>query len=146
MKYLILFFLVITIGIVGKEKVTKYHEEVFGNVEYNQYGIGFIVTKEGKWFAINKKGKLLHEVFTYDNGADYVAEGLIRFVHNGKMGFINEKAKIVIPARFDFVEPFENGKANFCNGCETEQVGEHKMFKKGTGTWGTINKQGMILK
>ncbi|MBN8220198.1 MAG: WG repeat-containing protein [Spirochaetes bacterium] len=124
--------------------ITAYHQEHFGDLKYNKWGVAHIVTSEG-WVAIDKNKKLLYTPFIFDNGPDYVKEGLLRFVENGKMGFVNEGGKKVIPAQFDFVFPFEGGTARFCNGCKSVSDGEHKMMDEKTGTWGKINKSGKKL-
>lgn len=125
--------------------ITDYHRETFGKVEYNKYGIASIATEKG-WFAIDRKKNILLEIYIYDNGPDYISEGLFRFVENGKMGFANPKAKIVIPALYDFVWPFENGKAQVCNGCKFERVGEHTALIPNVGTFFYINKKGILIK
>lgn len=123
--------------------VTAYHRKTFGAENYNKRGVAHIITEEG-WVAINRRKQILYKPFIYDNGPDYVQEGLLRFVENGKMGFVNEAGKKVIPAQFDFVYPFEKGKARFCNGCKTIKDGEHSMIDEKTGEWGEVDKKGRI--
>lgn len=124
--------------------ITAYHKRQFGGVKYNKQGVAHILTKEG-WVAIDKKKQILYQPFIFDNGPDYVQEGLLRFVENGKMGFVNEAGKKVIAAEFDFVFPFAGGTARFCNGCKTIEDGEHKTMDEKTGTWGKIDKTGKKL-
>ena len=97
---------------------------------------------DSKWMVLDNAGKEVFEVFTYDNGPDYFTEGLARFVQDGKMGFFDETGKIVIPAQFDFVYPFENGTAQFVNGGKKVSDGEHSTIQGGKG--GTVDKQGKI--
>lgn len=124
--------------------ITAYHRKTFGAEKFNKRGVAHIITEEG-WVAINRKKQILYKPFIYDNGPDYVQEGLLRFVENGKMGFANEAGKKVIPAQFDFAYPFEKGKARFCNGCKTIKDGEHSRLDENTGVWGLIDKKGRIL-
>lgn len=50
--------------------------------------------------------------FHYDNGPDYVREGLYRIVDDrGRMGYADESGRVVIAPRFAFALPFEGGKA-----------------------------------
>lgn len=50
--------------------------------------------------------------FRYDNGPDYVREGLYRIVDGkGRMGYADESGRVVIAPRFAFAHPFEGGKA-----------------------------------
>ena len=143
MKFSVLVALVFLAGIDAAD-ITAYHKQQFGAVKYNKQGVAHIVTKDG-WVAIDKKKKVLYKPFIFDNGPDYVQEGLLRFVENDKMGFVNEAGKKVIPAEFDFVFPFEGGAARFCNGCKKISDGEHTMMDEKTGTWGKIDKTGKKL-
>ena len=48
--------------------------------------------------------------FRYDNGPDYVREGLYRIVDDrGRMGYADESGRVVIAPRFAFAHPFEGG-------------------------------------
>lgn len=96
--------------------ITTYHKNTFGEVSYNRFGLASIISEDG-WVVINKKKKVLHKVFMYDNGPDYISEGMYRIIENGKMGFANEKGKVVIAPKYDFVWPFEKGTAKFCISC-----------------------------
>lgn len=129
----------------GKSEITEYHRKTFGAENYNRKGVAHILTTEG-WVAINRKKEILYKPFVYDNGPDYVHEGLLRFVENGKMGFVNEAGKKVIKAQFDFVFPFEDGWARFCNDCKMVKDGEHSTIDEKTGSWGKVNKKGKIRK
>ena len=52
-----------------------------------------------------------YAAFQYDNGDDYVSEGLYRIVdRKGRIGYADETGKTVIRPRFAFGYPFE-GKA-----------------------------------
>ena len=80
------------------------------------------------------------QAFFYDNGPDYFKNGLARYVARGKVGFINKKGAIVIPARFRHVSPFHDGYAHYCEGCQAVKDGEHT-FLAG-GRWRAIDKKG----
>ncbi|MFT4094143.1 MAG: WG repeat-containing protein [Niabella sp.] len=54
----------------------------------------------------------------YDNGPDYLEEGLFRFVENGKIGFANPDGLKIIDAKYDFATPFSNGIAEYYIGGE----------------------------
>lgn len=125
--------------------ITAHHRKTFGAESYNKRGVAHILTPEG-WVAINRRKQVLYTPFIYDNGPDYVHEGLLRFVENGKMGFVNEAGKKVIKAQFDFVFPFEDGWARFCNDCKMVKDGEHSTIDEKTGAWGKVNKKGKIRK
>src|ERR1035437_2341482 len=74
------------------------------------------VTLNYKWIAINKKDSLVLSPYIFDNGPDYVQEGLFRFVENNKIGYSNLKGQQIIPAQFDFASPFSGGLAAFSIG------------------------------
>ena len=74
---------------------------------FNNFAI--VVNLESKVVAINKNEELLYEVFVYDNGADYINDGLFRIVKNGKIGFANEEGEIVINPTYDFADFFVKG-------------------------------------
>lgn len=51
-------------------------------------------------------------VFQYDNGNDYVSEGLYRIVDKrGRIGYAAEDGETVIKPRFAFGFPFEGDRA-----------------------------------
>jgi len=87
-------------------------------------------TDEGKWVIMDSQKTALYEVFIYDNGPDYPADGLIRVVKNGKIGYASaETYAIVIEPQFDCAYPFENGKAKVSNQCQTVKDGEYSTWE-----------------
>ncbi len=102
-------------------------------IEKNSWGVVF-----------DRKGNLLYQPYSYDNGADYFSEGLRRFVKNGKVGFVDRNAKTVIEAEHDFVAPFNYGYAAFCDGCDWEKTGDEHRAIVG-GKWGVMNFKGEIM-
>ena len=99
-----------------------------------------VYTKHGV-FYVSKTGKVKRTV-NFDNGSDYFKEGLVRTISKGKYGFMNDKLEIVIKPQFDFVYPFSDGKARFCNGCKKKSDGEHSIMVG--GKWGYVDKNGNI--
>ena len=102
------------------------------------------VTLNYKWIAINKKDSLVLSPYIFDNGPDYVQEGLFRFVENNKIGFSNLKGQKIIPAQFDFASPFSGGLAAFSIGGKMEKWDEEHSTWNG-GLWGFINKNGQVV-
>ena len=41
--------------------------------------------------ALNREGKMLYQVFMYDNGPDYPSDGYFRIVEKGKIGYADEE-------------------------------------------------------
>ncbi len=72
-----------------------------------------IVLKDWKWVGIERKGKVILIPFIYDNGPDYVEEGLFRFVENDKIGFADLDGNKIIPVQYSFVTFFNDGIANY---------------------------------
>lgn len=100
-------------------------------------------TNDGKWVVMDSKRTICYEVFIYDNGPDYAADGLIRVVKNGKIGYADAKTyEIVIEPQFDCAYPFENGKAKVSNQCKTVKDGEYSVWE--SDAWKYIDKQGKI--
>ncbi len=98
-------------------------------------------TADGKWVILDGQKTVLYEVFIYDNGPDYEAEGLIRVVKNGKIGYADAKTyAIVIEPQFDCAFPFENGKAKVSNQCKTVKDGEYSRWE--SDAWQYVDKQG----
>ena len=65
----------------------------------------------GRQVGIDRNGSILFDIVLFDNGPDYINEGLMRVKRNGKMGFANEKGEIVIPCEYDFAKWFVDGYA-----------------------------------
>lgn len=86
-----------------------------------------IVLKNWQWVCIDKSENVILIPFIYDNGPDYIQEGLFRFVENDKIGFANINGQKIINAKYDFATPFENGLSEFTLGGqkEYEKGGEH---------------------
>jgi hypothetical protein len=103
-----------------------------------------IVDQDGKWWYIDANGTKHYRAFLYDNGPDYPAEGFVRFVGEGKkIGFLGAGGLVAIPPQFDFVEPFEQGRATFCIDCSPEMMDEYEIYKG--GRWGYVTPQGSLV-
>jgi hypothetical protein len=100
-------------------------------------------TEAGKWVIMDDKKTTLYDVFIYDNGPDYPAEGLIRVVKNGKIGYADATTfAIVIPPQYDCAFPFENGKAKVSTNCKTVKDGEHSVWE--SDAWQYVDKTGKL--
>ena len=72
-----------------------------------------IVLKDWQWVAIERRGRVTLIPFIYDNGPDYVEEGLFRFVENEKIGFADLNGRKIISAQYSFATFFKDGIANY---------------------------------
>ena len=103
-----------------------------------------VLKKNGQLIGIDKNEKELFEVYWFDNGPDYVTDGLFRIKKNGKIGYSDTNGKIVIEPQFDCAFPFEKGKAKVSNDCKTVMVGEYSKWI--SDNWIYIDKTGKIIK
>ena len=92
----------------------------------------------------NKK----YSAFQYDNGDDYVRDGLYRILDDrGKIGYADEKGNTIITPRFAFGFPFENGKARVTDYGQEKEVegsrGEYHYWE--SDDWYYIDKTGRRL-
>jgi hypothetical protein len=100
-----------------------------------------IVLIKGKFTAIDINFEPMYEVFTFDNGPDYIAEGLFRIKKDNKIGFADgETGKIIIAPQFDCAYPFEGGKAQVSKNCSTKPNGEYMEWI--SDNWEYIDKSG----
>lgn len=95
--------------------------------------------------AINKNKEIIFDVFLFDNGPDYISEGLFRIKQNGKIGFANELGEVIIEPNYECAYPFENGKAKVAYHCETINDDlDHSTWK--SANWFYIDKNGNKIK
>jgi hypothetical protein len=86
-----------------------------------------------------------YSAFQFDNGNDYIQDGLYRIVDNqGLIGYANQNGTVVIKPQFAFGFPFEGGKAKVTNTGKSKEVtgshGEHYYWD--SNDWFYIDKGG----
>ena len=100
-----------------------------------------VLDTENGFIGINRKEETIYDIFVFDNGPDYVEEGLFRIMKNDKIGYADAKTgKIVIEPIYQAAEPFENGKARVAIIAKKVQDGEHYTWK--SDNWISIDKSG----
>lgn len=99
-----------------------------------------VIDSTSRMVGIDRGGRLLFEVYRFDNGPDYVEEGLFRVVRSGKIGFANTYGEIVIPCQFECAYPFEGGRAKVAKSCTAVQEGEHSRWE--SDSWYYIDRSG----
>lgn len=102
-----------------------------------------LVALNYNWIGINRKDSVVLIPYIFDNGPDYVEEGLFRFVENNKIGLANLRGEKVIPAQYDYAEPFFDGMAAINVGGHIEGSGCCEQWTG--GVWGFINKKGKVV-
>ncbi|MBI5325652.1 MAG: WG repeat-containing protein [Ignavibacteriae bacterium] len=110
--------------------------------KFSNYGIAAVADDSG-WAYIDIKGNVLIRPCHWDNFPDEFCDGLARFEKDGKFGFFNQKAEIVIQNNYSYYSRFSGGLAAFCDGCKKEYIGEYDFYKG--GKWGYIDKKGEIV-
>lgn len=90
-----------------------------------------------------------YAAFQYDNGDDYVSEGLYRIVdRKGRIGYADEAGRPVIRLRFAFGYPFEDGKAKVTDKGAMKEVpgsgGEYHYWE--SDEWYYIDRNGNIVR
>src|SRR4029077_3739959 len=78
---------------------------------FDQYGLASVYI--GGWYYVRRDGRLA-PVMMMDNWAESFADGLARSPVGSKIGFIDRKLALVVPARYDGAFPFEHGWAAAC--------------------------------
>ncbi len=111
-------------------------------------GFAYENKPKAKIVCIDLKGRKLFNVFKYDNGVDYVREGLFRITDDkGLIGFADTFGNIVIKPQFKFAYPFENGKAKITFSGESKEVPDSNGEKHhwDSSVWFYINRNGKII-
>lgn len=112
-------------------------------LDYSFDGLA-VVWIDGGMLYVKPSGETL-DVLPQDNGADPFEEGLVRGRRNGKIAFFDHSFRMVLPAKYDFAWPFEDGLAEVCSGCVQAPPDpadpEHHTAMEG-GAWGFIDHQG----
>lgn len=89
-----------------------------------------------------------YTAFQYDNGDDYLSEGLYRIVDSkGRIGYADREGKMVIRPRFAFGYPFEGGRAKVTDSGQRKEVpgsgGEYHYWE--SDGWYYIDRNGNRL-
>lgn len=113
--------------------------------------ISFVAIPQQGYWAVNRQGEKLFDLYPDDNGPDRVRDGLFRIVGKDDLiGFANMDGELVIEPRFKNVNPFREGFAAYCDSCLFEPYVEpggyinEKKSKKLKGKYGFINKKGEV--
>jgi len=104
-----------------------------------------VADKSFGFVAIDRQQSILYKVFPFNNGPDYVADGLFRIIINNKIGYADEATgNIIIKPHFDCAFPFKNGVAKVGLNCTTHDTGEHHYWT--SKNWLYIDKKGRKVK
>jgi hypothetical protein len=103
--------------------------------------------QKSQWYYV-RRGVAPAPVEVMDNGPDYFENGLARSPVGGKIGYIDRKLNLVIPATYDGAYPFKDGVAVVCTGCtvvfdKNVTEGERSWYEG--GQWGRIDRKGRVV-
>jgi hypothetical protein len=76
-------------------------------------------------YAIDRNFQRLFEVYWFDNGIDYLQDGLFRIKRFGKIGYANEEGVVVIEPQYACANPFSEGKARVTYDCRLKKDGDY---------------------
>jgi hypothetical protein len=104
-------------------------------------------TRKYQWYYV-RRGVIPVPVESMDNGPDYFEDGLARSRVGGKIGYIDRKLNLVIPATYDGAYPFRDGVAVVCTACTIEYdrtvtEGERSWYVG--GQWGRVDRRGRVV-
>lgn len=102
-------------------------------------GRAFVEINEKKFF-INNKGKEVINAKLYDETNTNFSEGLCGVFKNKKWGFIDINGKLIVPFKYDNIDPLRGGFALVNIGGKYETVGQGDQVMG--GKWGFIDKTG----
>ncbi|MFC4791412.1 WG repeat-containing protein [Hymenobacter endophyticus] len=102
-------------------------------------------TRRGLPWLVNAWGRQTVRAFYFDNGPDYVQQGLMRYTNDSaQVGFANRRGRIKIPARFTIAYPFNHGHSIVGQGSHLKprfpDETEHMVWRG--GKWGIIDRRG----
>lgn len=87
----------------GLAKVAK-------KVDVVENKFGFDISNLGYKFGYMRKDGSMASDFIFDDGDDF-ENPIARFMQGTKFGLLNEKAEIILPAEYEFISNFNEGKA-----------------------------------
>jgi hypothetical protein len=129
-------------GYQTKSNEVKISPRFFAIEQKSFKHFAFVVADSG-WIGINPNGEFLFKAYIVDNGPDEFSNGLCRVLVNGKIGYVNQKGKIIIVPKYDCAERFKNGKAKVSIDCKKVMQNEYQIWDYRSHS--IINKKGIVL-
>jgi hypothetical protein len=137
-------------GADGRPRLTRFY---LTRLRYDRDGLASVLLWDGidprkfQWFYV-RRGVIPVPVESMDNGPDYFEDGLARSRVGGKIGYIDRKLNLVIPATYDGAYPFKDGVAVVCTACTIVSDGivsdGERSWYEG-GQWGRIDRSGRVV-
>ena len=134
----------------GRPRLKQFYS---ARLRYNRQGLASVMlfnatdARKYQWYYV-RRGIAPVPVETMDNGPDYFEGGLARSPVGSKLGYVDRKLNLVIPAIYDGAYPFKDGVAVVCTGCSyvadsTATEGERGWYEG--GQWGRIDRKGRVV-
>ncbi len=102
---------------------------------------GMVIEKgTGEIIGIDQNANELFQVVKFDNGPDYIENGLFRIIKNNLYGYANKNGEIIIEPKFKCAYSFFLGKAQVSDSCMVKISSGQKMFL--SNNWYYIDTKG----
>lgn len=101
---------------------------------------------ESVMVAIDRNEKILFDIYLFDNGPDWLEDGLFRIVRNGKIGYADKKGVIVIEPKYECADQFKAGIARVSLDCEQIKDNSSDHSARKSNSWFYIDKKGNKIK
>ncbi len=93
----------------------------------------------------DRESRKRYDAYLFDNGPDYVSEGLFRIVGpNGRIGYADTTGRIVIRPRYEAAYPFQEGRATVARHARKVWEGEHFYWE--SDRWKEIDPKGRRIR
>jgi len=137
----------------GPDGRPRLQRSYLARLRYDRDGLASVMlfnatdTRKYQWYYV-RRGVIPVPVESMDNGPDMFEDGLARARVGDKIGYIDRKLNLVIPATYDGAYPFRDGVAVVCTACTyfsdpTATEGERGWYRG--GQWGRIDRRGRVV-
>jgi hypothetical protein len=109
-------------------------------LDYDSQGLAAVYAGD-RFHYVSRQGRS-QAVITWDNGPDYVEEGLLRGRVGERIAYFDAALAQAVPGTYDFGWPFSDGIAQVCNGCRRGTPDGDGHTPMEGGEWFHIDRQG----
>jgi hypothetical protein len=89
---------------------------------FTESGLALVLDPSEGWLYIDVANRKFGQAATLDGWPDEAFGGYARFrTNNGKIGYLDQNRRLVIPARYAAALPFANCTAQVCVGCHPDR-------------------------
>ena len=93
----------------------------------------------------DRESRKKYDAYLFDNGPDYVSEGLFRIVgRNGRIGYADTTGRVVIRPHYEAAYPFQDGHATVARQARKVWIGEHFYWE--SDRWKEVDPKGRKVK